>query len=140
MLIEQRGGKRPWERSCRLRLRRHLEEPRSPGYVQVRILEIDMFSSSTAARRPTEISTEVTLAVRILRSKSKIFRIRYRTEEWKTLDSSGSRFSCVEIRKVDVKHSVMSSISVDAEVAVPIKARQLDSSVETDEQDSEMSS
>ena len=82
-----------------------------------------MFSSSTAARRPTKISTEVTLAVRILRSKSKIFRIRYRIEEWKTLDSSGSRFSCGEIRKVDVKHSVMSSISVDAEVAVPIKAR-----------------
>ena len=70
-----------------------------------------------------KISIEVTLAVRILRSTSEIFRIRYRIEEWKTLDSSGSRFSCGEIRKVDVKHSVMSSINVDAEVAVPIKAR-----------------
>ena len=123
MSIEQRGGKRPWERFCRLRLIRHLEEPRSPGYVLVRMLEIDMFSSSNCSEEADKISIEVTLAVRILRSTSKIFRIRYRIEEWKTLDSSGSRFSCGEIRKVDVKHSVMSSISVDAEVAVPIKAR-----------------
>ena len=106
-----------------MRLRRHLEEPRSYGYVLVRMLEIDMFSSSNCSEEADKISIEVTLAVRILRSKSKIFRIRYRTEEWKTLDSSGSRFSYVEIRKVDVKHYVMSSISVDAEVAVPSKAR-----------------
>ena len=89
----------------------------------VRMLEIDMFSSSNCSEEADKISIEVTLAVRILRSTSKIFRIRYRIEEWKTLDSSGSRFSCGEIRKVDVKHYVMSSISVDAEVAVPIKAR-----------------
>ena len=61
-----------------------------------------------------------------------------------TLDSSRSRFSCGEIRKVEVKHAVknlvLKSSSVDAEVAVPNAARQQDSSVETDEQDSEMSS
>ena len=61
-----------------------------------------------------------------------------------TLDSSRSRFSCGESQNVEVKHSVknlmLKSSSVDAEVAVPNGVRQLDSSVETDEQDSEMSS
>ena len=45
---------------------------------------------------------------------------------------------------MEVEHSVknlmLKSSSVDAEVAVPNGVRQLDSSVETDEQDSEMSS
>ena len=45
---------------------------------------------------------------------------------------------------MEVKHSVknlmLESSSVDAEVAVPNVVRQLDSSVETDKQDSEMSS
>ena len=40
--------------------------------------------------------------------------------------------------KHSVKNLVLKSSSVDAEVAVPNAARQQDSSVETDEQDSEM--
>ena len=103
-----------------------------------------MFSSSTAARRLTEISTKVTLVVRIPRSKRMISKPRCRTEEVMTLDSSRPRFSYGKIRKVDVKHSVenlvVKSSSVDAEVAVLNVARQQDSAVETDEQDSEMSS
>ena len=61
-----------------------------------------------------------------------------------TLDSSRSHFSCEKIRKVEVKHSVenlvLKSSSEDAEIAVSNVARQLYSAVETDEQDSEMSS
>ena len=39
----------------------------SSGYVWVRLVRIDMFSSSTAARRPTEVSTIATLVVRTLK-------------------------------------------------------------------------
>ena len=103
-----------------------------------------MFSSSTAARRPTEISTKVTLVVRTLKLMRLILRDRFCIDEEMTLDSSRSHFSCEEIRKVEVKHSVenlmLKSSSEDAEVAVLNLARQLDSSVETDEQDCEMSS
>ena len=56
---------------------------------------------------------------------------------------SESRVPYWEIRKLEVKHSVenlvVKSSSVDAEVAVPNAARQQDSPVETDEQDSKMS-
>ena len=60
------------------------------------------------------------------------------------MDSSRSHFSCEKIQKIEVKHSVenlvLKSSSEDAEIAVSKVARQLYSAVETDEQDSEMSS
>ena len=62
------------------RLIRLLEKPRSSGYVRVRFVRIDMFSSSTAARRPTEVSTIVTLVVRTLkfgRVSGKILKDRF---------------------------------------------------------------
>ena len=65
-----------------------------------------MSSSSTAARRLTEISTKVTLVVRTLKLMRLILRDRFCIDEEMTLDSSRSHFSCEKIRKVEVKHSV----------------------------------
>ena len=59
------------------RLIRLLEKPRSSGYVRVRLVEIDMFSSSTAARRLTEISITVTVVVRTLKFMRMILRDRF---------------------------------------------------------------
>ena len=54
---------RPSERSDKFgteeSLKQHLAGPRSPGYVRVRIVKFDMFSSSSAPRRQTEISTVI---------------------------------------------------------------------------------
>ena len=62
--VEQRNCKRPWERSVEFEaeksLKLHLDEPRSHGYVRARVETFDMFSSSSAPRRQTEISTKVT--------------------------------------------------------------------------------
>ena len=72
-----RGGRR--SRRGRVVRERLLEKPRSSGYVRVRLVRIDMFSSSTAARRPTEVSIIVTLVVRTLkfwRISGKIFKDR----------------------------------------------------------------
>ena len=81
--------------------------------------EFDMFSSSSAPRRQTEMSTRVTW----IDSES---RVPY----WRT-------------RKLEVKHSVenlvVTSSSEDADVDVQNATRQQDSSVKTDKQDSEMS-
>ena len=60
-----------------------VQEPRSNKYVRVRVREFDMFSSSSAPRRQTEMSTRVT---------------------W--IDSE-SRFPYCQIRKFEAKHSVM---------------------------------
>ena len=74
-----------------------MEEPRSTGYVLVRIVEIDMFSSSTAARRPTEVSTKVmmvatTLVVRTLKF-GRIFPEKEASEE------DSYRFSKTDFKK-----------------------------------------
>ena len=57
-----------------------MEKPRSSGYVRVRLVRIDMFSSSTAARRPTEVSIIVTLVVRTLKF-GRIFPEKEASEE-----------------------------------------------------------
>ena len=74
------------------RLIRHLEKPRSSGYVRVRLVRIDMFSSSTAARRPTEVSTTVTLVVRTLKF-GRIFPEKEASEE------DSYRFSKTDFKK-----------------------------------------
>ena len=78
------------ERSCCWR--RLLEKPRSSGYVRVRLVRIDMFSSSTAARRPTEVSITVTLVVRTLKF-GRIFPEKEASEE------DSYRFSKTEIQR-----------------------------------------
>ena len=85
-----RGGQRPWRgRAVGERL---LEKPRSSGYVRVRLVRIDMFSSSTAARRPTEVSIIVTLVVRTLKF-GRIFPEKEASEE------DSYRFSKTEIKR-----------------------------------------
>ena len=69
-----RGGQRSWR--GRVVGERLLEKPRSSGYVRVRLVRIDMFSSSTAARRPTEVSITVTLVVRTLKLGESFLRRR----------------------------------------------------------------
>ena len=65
---------------------------RSSGYVRVRFVRIDMFSSSTAARRPTEVSTIVTLVVRTLKF-GRIFPEKEVSEE------DSYRFSKTEFKR-----------------------------------------
>ena len=85
-----RGGQRPWR--GRVVGERLLEKPRSSGYVRVRLVRIDMFSSSTAARRPTEVSIIVTLVVRTLKF-GRIFPEKEASEE------DSYRFSKTEIKR-----------------------------------------
>ena len=65
---------------------------RSSGYVRVRLVRIDMFSSSTAARRPTEVTITATLAVRTLKF-GRIFPEKEVSEE------DSYRFSKTEIKR-----------------------------------------
>ena len=85
-----RGGQRSWR--GRVVGERLLEKPRSSGYVRVRLVRIDMFSSSTAARRPTEVSIIVTLVVRTLKF-GRIFPEKEASEE------DSYRFSKTEIKR-----------------------------------------
>ena len=60
--------------------------------MRVRLVRIDMFSSSTAARRPTEVSITVTLVVRTLKF-GRIFPEKEASEE------DSYRFSKTEIQR-----------------------------------------
>ena len=100
---KQRNCDRPSERSNEFETERSLErylggvvpsaqKPRKSGYARVRPVKIGMFSSSTAARRPTEVSTIVTLVVRTLKF-GRIFPEKEASEE------DSYRFSKTDFKK-----------------------------------------